>query len=185
MRVISGKCKGRILYSPQDNAIRPTSDRVKKFIFDYIGNAIQDSAVLDIYSGTGNLSIEALSRGARFAVLVDNSKQAIRLIYRNLELTGLVSQCQIIRQDVIRYLKKRVVQQDSKFDFIFADPPYFEDYLSIFEYIGSDYLLQNGGFFILEHSTRNEIEAKISSLLIEKQKLLGDTSVSIYIKKGS
>jgi len=185
MRVISGKCKGRVLYSPRDNAIRPTSDRVKKSIFDYIGDSFQDCAVLDIFSGTGNLSIESLSRGARSAVLVDNSKDAIRLIYQNLELTGLLSQCQIIKQDVVRFLKKRVIQQKDRFHFIFADPPYFEDYQYIFDYIGSDNLLENGGFFILEHSTRNDVDAHYSSVLIEKTKVLGDTAVSFYRKRGS
>ena len=106
MRVISGRCKGRILFSPKNKFIRPTSDRVKEVIFNFIGEAVDNSLVLDLFSGTGNLSIEALSRGAQFAVLVDNSEPAIRLIYRNLELTDLLSQCQIVKQDVSRYLKK-------------------------------------------------------------------------------
>lgn len=185
MRVISGTCKGRVLYSPQTNDIRPTSDRVKQFIFDYIGDTIRDATVLDIFSGTGNLSIEALSRGARSAVLVDNSKEAIRLIYRNLELTGLISQCQIIKQDVVRFLKKRAVEQENKFNFIFADPPYFDNYQTIFEYIGSDNFLANGGFFILEHSSRKELDINNTSLQIEKKKVLGDTTVLFYRKKGS
>ncbi|MCI0494706.1 RsmD family RNA methyltransferase, partial [candidate division KSB1 bacterium] len=81
MRVIAGSCKGRVLFSPRGNLIRPTSDRIKEFIFDYLGPKIENASVLDLFSGTGNLSIEALSRGADLAILVDKSKEAIRLIY--------------------------------------------------------------------------------------------------------
>ena len=184
MRVISGVCKGRVLYSPKNNLIRPTSDRIKKFIFDYIGNSIQDSIILDIFCGSGNLSIEALSRGARFAVMVDRSIQAIRLSYRNAELTNFLSQCHIVRQDVARFLKRAVIEQKNKFDFIFADPPYFiESYQNIFRYIGSDSLLKNGGFFILEQSSRTTINAGQSGLFVEKTKTLGDTIITFYQNK--
>ncbi len=106
MRVISGRYKGRVLYSPKSKLIRPTSDKIKEFIFDYIGELVRDAVILDLYSGTGNLSIEALSRGAQFAVLIDNSTEAIKLIYRNLELTNLLAQSKIVKQDALRYLKK-------------------------------------------------------------------------------
>jgi 16S rRNA (guanine966-N2)-methyltransferase len=185
MRVISGKCKGRVLYRPKSKLIRPTSDKAKEFIFNYIGDLIQNAVILDLFSGTGNLSIEALSRGAQFAVLVDNSEEAIRLIYRNLELTNFLSQSQIIKQDVLRYLKK-VIHQKNKFDFIFADPPYFvNNYQNVVEYIGSDNLLQNGGFFILEHSTQKILDEHLTSLPLEKTKIFGDTAISFYKKGGN
>lgn len=184
MRVISGRCKGRALFSPKNKFIRPTSDRVKEVIFNFIGEAVDNSLVLDLFSGTGNLSIEALSRGAQFAVLVDNSEPAIRLIYRNLELTDLLSQCQIVKQDVSRYLKKTIAQKKF-FDLIFADPPYFiTDYQKIIEYIGSDNLLQYGGFFVLEHSSRKELGSPAKSLQLETTRVMGDTAVSFYSKKG-
>lgn len=185
MRVISGRCKGRVLFGPKSKLIRPTSDRVKQFIFDYIGTAIQGTSILDLFSGTGNLSIEALSRGAQFAALVENSDEAIRLIYRNLELTSLLSQCQIVKQDVLRYLKK-AIERRQYFDIIFADPPYFiSDYQNIFEYIGSDDLLQYGGFFVLEHSSRIIFETPPRSLQLETTRILGDTAVSFYLKRGN
>jgi 16S rRNA (guanine966-N2)-methyltransferase len=185
MRVISGRCKGRVLLSPNSKFIRPTSDRVKEFIFNFIGKTIENKFVLDLFSGTGNLSIEALSRGAQFAVLVDNSKQAIRLIYRNLELTNLLAQCQIVKQDVLRYLKK-ALEQKKYFDFIFADPPYFiGDYQNMVEYVGRDNLLQYGGFFVLEHSSRKKITTWPDSLQLETTKTFGDTAVSLYLKGGN
>ena len=123
-----------------------------------------------------------MSRGAQFAVIVDNSAPAIRLIYRNLELTDFLSQCQIVKQDVLRYLKK-ALEQKKYFDFIFADPPYFmSDYQNIIEYIGRDNLLQYGGFFVLEHSSQTRITMFPESLQLEKTKILGDTAVSFYLK---
>ncbi len=184
MRVISGRCKGRVLYGPKDRLIRPTSDKIKKFIFDFIGESIQDALILDLYSGTGNLSIEALSRGARFAVLVDNSAEAIQLIYRNLELTNFLTQSQIIKQDVLKYLKK-AIHQRKQFSSIFADPPYFvNNYQNVVKFAGSDDLLQKGGFFILEHSSRDKIEATAELLTLEKTKIFGDTAITFYKKVG-
>ena len=118
MRVIAGQCKGRVLFSPKNKFIRPTPDRVKEVIFNFIGEAVDNSLVLDLFSGTGNLSIEALSRGAQSATLVDNSDQSIRLIYKNLALIELLSKCQIVKQDVLRYLKKAITQK-KYFDLIF------------------------------------------------------------------
>ncbi len=183
MRVISGRCKGRVLYSPQSRLIRPTSDKIKKFIFDYLGELIRDAVILDLYSGTGNLSIEALSRGAKFAVLLDNSTEAIRLIYKNLELTNFLAQSQIVKQDVLRYLKK-AIQQNNQFNLIFADPPYFvNNYQKVVEYAGSDDLLQKGGFFILEHSSRDKIGASAELLTLEKTRIFGDTAITVFKKQ--
>lgn len=183
MRVISGRCKGRVLYGPQSRLIRPTSGKIKQFIFNYIGKTIDNATILDLYSGTGNLSIEALSRGAKFAVLVDNSKEAIRIIYRNLDITNFLSRCQIVKQDVLRYLKKAIEQQN-KFDFIFADPPYFtEDHQDLFEYSGSTNLLQNGGFFIFEHSSYKKLKGHPISLQEMVTKVWGDTTITIYKKE--
>lgn len=185
MRVISGKCKGRMLHGPQNDVIRPTADKIKQFIFNYIGEKFQDTIILDLFSGTGNLAIEALSRGAQFAVLVDHSQEAIRLIYRNLELTNFLSQVQVIRQDVFRYLKS-ATRSEQKFNFIFADPPYsLTNYQDIIEPIDSGNLLHDDGFFILEHSYQQLIELKPLYLSLTKLRIFGDTAISGYIKKGA
>jgi 16S rRNA (guanine(966)-N(2))-methyltransferase RsmD len=152
-------------------------------MFNFIGETVENSLVLDLFSGTGNLSIEALSRGAQFATLIDNSVQSIRLIYRNLELIDLLSQCQILKQDVLRYLKK-IITQKKYFHLIFADPPYYmTDYQKIVEYVGSNNLLQYGGFFVLEHSSRVAIASPPESLKLETTRAVGDTAVSFYSKK--
>lgn len=184
MRVITGRCKGRVLYSPKSKLIRPTSDKIKEFIFDYIGEKIQGAVVLDLYCGTGNLSIEALSRGAQLAVMVDSSAEAIRLIYRNLALTNFLSQSKIVKQEVFRYLKKAIQQQD-QFNLIFADPPYSNnDYQSLIDYIGSNNFLQKGGFFILEHSSHKKLAAQPVLLSLTTTKVFGDTAITFYKQGG-
>lgn len=184
MRVIAGSYKGRRLVSPQTNDIRPTADKVKKYIFDCLGDAVSDAIVLDLFSGTGNLAIEALSRGARFATLVDISRSSIALIHRNLKLTNLLDKCRVIRQDSLRYLRISIRRGD-EFDLIFADPPYSEkSYHDIITYIDRDKLLRNGGFFIFEHSARTTIEFSPTFLSLVQTRKFGDTAVSIYQKKG-
>ncbi len=184
MRVIAGSCKGRRLFRPHSNEIRPTSDKVKEYIFDFLGATVFDAVVLDLFSGTGNLAIEALSRGARCAVAVDISKIAIELIYRNLALTNLVERCRVVRQDAVRYMRK-AIQQGDEFDLIFADPPYFDkSYHEIIAHLDRDRLLRNGGFFILEHSSRMAIETESKSLMLKHTRKFGDTAVTVYQKKG-
>ncbi len=184
MRVIAGSCRGRRLYRPQTNEIRPTADKVKKYIFDYIGDLVSNAVVLDLFSGTGNLAIEALSRGARFAVLVDISKTAIALIYRNLKLTNLLGRCRVVRQDSLRFLRISL-QKGDEFDLIFADPPYFDQsYHEMIAWIDREKLLKNGGFFILEHSARVKIEAGPASLILKQTRQFGDTAITIYQKRG-
>jgi 16S rRNA (guanine966-N2)-methyltransferase len=159
MRVITGRCKGRVLYSPKSKLIRPTSDKIKEFIFDYIGEKIP-------------------------GVIVDSSTEAIRLIYRNLALTNFLSQSKIVKQDVFRYLKKAIQQQD-QFNLIFADPPYSNnDYQSLIDYVGSNNFLQKGGFFILEHSSHKNLDAQPVLLSLMTTKVFGDTAITFYKQGG-
>lgn len=185
MRVIAGSCKGRVLFSPRGNLIRPTSDRIKEFIFDYLGQEIEKASVLDLFSGTGNLSIEALSRGAELSLLVDKSKEAIRLIYRNLELTKLLPQCQVIHQDVFRFLKIAATN-NSRFDCIFADPPYSANiYSDLIDAIGKGDYLKDEGLFILECDSRRFIESRDAALLLVTKKVFGDSAIFVFKKEGS
>ncbi|MDZ7264709.1 MAG: 16S rRNA (guanine(966)-N(2))-methyltransferase RsmD [candidate division KSB1 bacterium] len=185
MRIIAGSAKGRRLISPRHPQIRPTSDRVKQALFDYINPWVGNASVLDLFSGSGNLGLEALSRGAKLVVLVDNSSDSIRLITKNATSLGWLSQCQIVRQDVFRYLKlaARIGQQ---FDLIFADPPYaFEDYAMLIESISSGNILSARGLFILEHRSRHKIDSPQALLTLETTRIFGDTAISVFKLKGS
>jgi len=182
MRVIAGQCKGRILFRPKGKLIRPTTDRTKKFIFDYLSARVVDSAILDLFAGTGSLSIEALSRGAKFAVLVDSSKEAVTLIQKNVKLTQYQEKCQIIRTDTISYLDF-IKKEKNKFGLIFADPPYsISIYQKVLERVENNDILEQGGLFILEHDSHKDLNLHLSVLKIEKVKVFGDTSVTFFKK---
>jgi len=119
MRVISGTAKGRKLTEPKGNRIRPTGDRVKESVSTIVQFDIEGRRVLDLFAGTGQYGIEALSRGAKFAKFVDSSKEAVKLIVENLNICGFSDSAAVYGRDVLRYL-----ENDEKFDLIFIDPPY-------------------------------------------------------------
>ncbi len=185
MRVIAGKAKGRILFQPKSEAIRPTSDRVKESVFNTIGEEIVDKRILDLFAGTGNLAIEALSRGAEKAVLVDKAKTAINIIYKNVNAVGFKDKCQIVRSDVFRYLSYAIKSKE-KFGVIFADPPYLQNVIgSLVKEIDLSDLLNNGGLFILEHDKNQYLTMPLKSLAIVRQKKYGNTAVTFFRKRGN
>ena len=119
MRVISGAARGRKLKEPTGLDIRPTTDIVKESIFNIIQFDIEGRRVLDLFAGTGQLGIEALSRGAGSAVFIDSSPAAARLIHDNLQLCGFSGQAAVHNRDAVKFLGN-----DDKFDIVFIDPPY-------------------------------------------------------------
>jgi len=119
MRVISGTARGRKLREPAGNKIRPTSDRVKESVFTIIQFDIEGRRVLDLFAGSGQYGIEAMSRGARSAVFVDTFSDAVRLVRENVEKCGFSNISSIYTRDALRFL-----ESDEKYDLIFMDPPY-------------------------------------------------------------
>ena len=119
MRVISGTAKGRRLKEPEGYAIRPTTDKVKESVFNIIQFDIEGRRVLDLFAGTGQLGIEALSRGAAYAVFVDESNNAIRIVRENIRHSGFEDRAAVMKGDAVSFLKR-----GDKFDVIFVDPPY-------------------------------------------------------------
>ena len=126
MRIISGKARGTKLYTLEGTNTRPTLDRVKESIFNIIQNEIEDATVLDLFAGSGAIGLECLSRGAKKAVLCDNSKEAIQIIKRNIEKTHMEEKAQIINADFENCLEKL---KNEQFDIIYIDPPYATDYI--------------------------------------------------------
>lgn len=124
MRVIAGAAKGRRLRAPAGRQVRPTTDRVRQTMFDLLAGRTQRARVLDLFAGSGALGIEALSRGAREAVFVEESRQACDVILQNLQATGLRSVGHIRRAEALRWLARRA---KDPFDLVFVDPPYAGD----------------------------------------------------------
>lgn len=184
MRVIAGIAKGRRLVAPKGTDTRPTSDRVKEAIFNIIGPEVTDANVLDVFAGTGNLGIEALSRGAKEAYFIDSSTTAIGALNKNLEATGLKERAVVIKADAEKALK-RLAKEARKFDLIFLDPPYRISVLfldAILFILASD-LLVSEGLLILESDSRSEVRA-VEGLQVESTRIYGDTAVTFYRKRG-
>jgi len=119
VRIITGKAKGRKIEVPK-NITRPLTDRIKTSIFDTIQHIIPESHVLDLFSGSGNFGIEALSRGASHATFIDSDTKATDLIKRNLKSVEMESQASVVKNRAEQFLK----DADEKFDIVFADPPF-------------------------------------------------------------
>lgn len=120
MRIITGKARGIRLDSPNGDAVRPTTEMAKEGLFSSIQFDLDSRRVLDLFAGSGQLGLEAISRGAESAVFVDESQASIDIVKRNAQKTKLFSQCRIVRMDFTDFLKK----SNDTFHFIFVDPPY-------------------------------------------------------------
>jgi len=119
MRVISGTARGRKLKEPAGSKIRPTSDRVKESVFTIVQFDIEGRRVLDLFAGTGQYGIEALSRGAKKSVFVDSARESIKLIHENLKICGFEEHASVYGENALRFL-----ENEEKYDLIFVDPPY-------------------------------------------------------------
>ena len=150
MRIIAGTHRGRRIAAPRGLATRPTSDRVRENVFNLVAPWVEDAAALDLFAGSGAMGLEALSRGAVHATLVESDSAACRTINENLDQLGLTG-ARVLCQDVVRYLGL----ETRRFDLIFCDPPYGD-----FERIASQLarhlprLLADDGLVVLETSSR-------------------------------
>ena len=174
MRVLSGKYKGRVLEGYEINGTRPTMDRVKESLFAMIQDKVKDSIVLDLFSGTGNLGIEALSEGAKEAYLVDQNKICIDKMKKNIEKLQ-VENAFIEKKDYLAYLKNCQLT----FDIIFLDPPYKENYIEkAIVQIQERNLLKKEGIIVCETDKLDKVVFN-ESLEIVKQKKYGDKYIVI------
>lgn len=157
MRVISGKAKGHKLVAPEGLDTRPTTDRIKETLFNIIAPDIYECEFLDLFSGSGSIGIEALSRGAQKAVFVDNGKIALEAIEYNLNHTKLSDNAEIIRTEVLPAIKM-LGSKNVKFDIIFMDPPYMASlYKQTLMAILEANLLKKDGYIIAEHPAKVEL----------------------------
>ncbi len=179
MRVITGKARGARLQALEGLATRPTSDRVKEAIFNIIQFDIEGRRVLDLFAGSGQLAIEALSRGAAHAVLVDQSAEAVRVIKENLRKVNLAQQATVLQMDYLRYLSG--VRE--RFDIILLDPPYAENFMEIaLQKISEIDILAEGGIIVCERSRQRVLPATVGSLICSKDYCYGKTAVNLYAR---
>ena len=155
MRVIAGSAKRLQLKTIEGIDTRPTTDRIKETLFNMISSRLADSNFLDLFSGSGAIGIEALSRGAAYAVFVEQSKKAMECIKYNLKYTKLENKADIFETDVLNALSR--MEGHKKFDYIFMDPPYNQLYEKrVLEYLSNSTLLSDDGIIIVEASLETE-----------------------------
>lgn len=180
MRVITGKARGVVLKTPDGLATRPTADRVKEALFSIIQFDIPCAKVLDLFGGTGQLGIEALSRGASSAVFVDKSNDACRLIRENLRRTKLDDLGRVVCSEYQTFLENCT----QKFDVIILDPPYAEVFLeNSLKIITEIDILQTGGIIVSERPLGKELLCELPGYSRSRDYKYGKTLLTIYRKE--
>lgn len=180
MRVITGTARGRKLKEPSDMNIRPTTDMVKEAIFNIVQFNIEGRTVLDLFAGTGQLGIEALSRGAAAVTFVDGSPSALKLVRDNLSTTGLEKNASVVAGDSLDFLSRC-----GKFDLIFMDPPYDSDLLdkALQKTLEFDILKENG-IIVCESKYDREMQCFSSPYIRQKEYKYGKIKLTVYKKES-
>ena len=179
MRVVSGTARGVILKTPEGLQTRPTADKVKEAMFSILQFDIPGASVLDLFGGTGQLGIEALSRGAKSAVFVDAWDKACALIKENLRRTKMEQSSGVVRSDYLSYLRSCKEQ----FDIILLDPPYAEVFLeTALKCITEIDILRTGGIIVCERPMEKELPWDFPNFTRSKDYKYGKTIITLYRK---
>ena len=183
MKVISGELKGRTIRGFNIDGTRPTMDRVKESIFAMIQNYITDSVVLDLFSGSGNLAIEAISNGCKYAYMVDNNKKCIDTINKNLKDFNIEDKSLVLYLDYKKALN-HLKDNNIKVDIVFLDPPYKNENIpEIINFIINNKLINSNGLIVCEITNRTLVK-EFDCLPIIRDKKYGDKYVIIYKYEG-
>lgn len=180
MRIIAGKYRGRKLQEFNVETTRPTLDRIKEPLFSILMPYMEDARVLDLFSGTGNLGIESVSRGAKFCWLNDINKNALKVIISNVRLTGCENCVKITGKEYEKCLKQ-IHNEGEKFDVIFLDPPYNANYeREVLKLIVEYAILDKGGIIVLESDKRKQIDENIPGLKLKDERTYGRVIIRFY-----
>lgn len=175
MRVITGTARGRALKTPEGDHTRPTAERVKEAVFSIIQFEIEGRKVLDLFAGSGQLGIEALSRGAASAVFIESDKEAAGVVRDNLQKTRLEDKATLLQTDAIAFLASTA----SVFDIVFLDPPYAANLLhkALTAAAGKT---SPGGILVCEHPFADAVPSEVGDFTLQKTYKYGKTAVSVY-----
>jgi 16S rRNA (guanine(966)-N(2))-methyltransferase RsmD len=176
MRIIAGEWKGRRLAAPTWDGLRPTSDKLRETLFNIVMPRVVDAHVLDLFAGTGAVGLEALSRGAARAVLIDNDRRAVALIAANVALCAAGDRCAIIRDTAEHALQGQI--DGDPFDLVILDPPY--DFASMAPVITSAVRhLAAGGLLIVEHAWRRPLPLAAGARAVRTVRS-GDSALTMF-----
>ncbi len=175
MRVVSGSARGRKLVSPEGLDVRPTTDKVKESMFNIIQFELEGSSVLDLFAGSGQLGIEALSRGAASAVFVDSSKKSLETVKSNLESTGFKPLAKTVNSDAFSFLSSC----SALFDIVFLDPPYEKNLCDkAFELLPG--VLKDTSTVICETRANESLPDKVGTLELYREYVYSAIKLSVY-----
>lgn len=175
MRVITGSAKGRRLQTLSGDEVRPTTERVKEAVFSIVQFSVQGRKFLDLFAGSGQMGIEALSRGAKLAVFVDSRRDSIEVVKTNLKNTGLLERAEVRNGDCINYLSGT----SERFDLAFLDPPYRTGILqNVLPMVAQ--IMNKGGTIICESPQNEELPEKIDNFILDRIYRYGKIKISTY-----
>ena len=181
MRVVAGSARGTVLKTPEGMLTRPTADRVKEAVFSILHFDVQEALVLDLFGGTGQLGIEALSRGAKRAVFVDHQQKACELIRENLRRTRFSERASVVRGDYLEYLKRTREQ----FDIILLDPPYAENFLeNALNCIAEIDILRDNGIIVTERPLEKTLDIQLPGFSRSRDYKYGKTLITLYRRQS-
>ncbi len=184
MRIITGRARGLKLLPPRNYLVRPTADRVKEALFNIIHSAVPGAVVLDAFAGTGNLALEAWSRGARKIVLFDKSSESLRLVRFNVDKAKAGADADIRHTDAIRGIAA-CAERGEQFDIIFSDPPYDKGLNeALYKELLEHPVLKEGGLLVLEHSLAEEPLHYVQPGTRIRTEKYGDTKISLILWKS-
>lgn len=183
-RVISGKYRGAILMAPKGDKTRPTSDKVKEALFSMLQSEIPDSDILDLFAGSGQIGIEAVSRGAQEAVFVEQNAKSLQIIQANITKLHIEDETEIYRMEISKAL--RILGDAGKvFDIIFMDPPYSEAAtyaLKVMKLVSAYGLLKLDGRMVIEHASDTIIDQNVTNMTLSRRCKYGSTMLTFYKK---
>jgi 16S rRNA (guanine966-N2)-methyltransferase len=185
MRITGGQAKGRRLAAFKGSDIRPTSDMVRKAIFDLIGQDLEGAKVLDLFAGTGSLGIEALSRGATSALFVDQSQKSIDLIRKNLKICGFEGKGITWKGDLNRGFPEKRLLREKSVDLVFIDPPYETGLLLLIAaQLSQKGILVPAALVVAETRKSEALPVKVEKLHLAKSKRYGEARIHIFNYEG-
>jgi 16S rRNA (guanine966-N2)-methyltransferase len=183
LRIIGGSARGRRLLSPKNFKIRPTADRVKESLFNILAVLLEEfdqCRALDLFAGTGNLGIEALSRGAAHALFIDKHKESVILVTKNLRLLGFTDRSRVIEKEAdaaLRFLEKT----EPPFHLVFIDPPYRQGLAEkALNYLAASTLINENSLVIVEVSSAENLPTAFDSLKEFDRRIYGDTAIAFF-----
>jgi 16S rRNA (guanine966-N2)-methyltransferase len=183
MRVIAGTAKGTKLKAPKGMQVRPTSDRVKEALFSILGPRIPGACFIDLYAGSGAIGVEALSRGAKYCIFVENKRTNVALINENITKTGFNSKARVICADAVKTITS-MASGNIKADLLFMDPPYdLIDIVTIVDSALQQNLVSESGLIIAEHAFSNRQWAE--KFISIRQKKYGDTCLTFISSQNN